>query len=190
MKIYTERLLIRPFNKHDLMDTLIIYSNPKTCKYLLHDSWNTKNVDEKFGKKIRNNSLTKSKKISLACVFQNKVIGDISVWYTGIKDTVEIGFVFSDKFTGQGFANEAVLSVINYLFYKQNVHRIQACLDAQNISSSKLCRRLGMRKEAILVKAFWKKGVWVDVVSYGMLESDLELLNFNSLIRKYQLKRS
>ncbi|PFX35073.1 GNAT family N-acetyltransferase, partial [Bacillus pseudomycoides] len=72
-----------------------------------------------------------------------KVIGDLSVWYTDMKDTVEIGYTFSKSVSGKGYATEAVIALINYLFEVVKVHRIQANLDARNIASGKLCRRVG-----------------------------------------------
>lgn len=87
-------------------------------------------------------------------LLNGKVIGDISVWYTGMKQTVEIGFVFNLNFFGKGYAKESVKAVIKELFGKYNFHRIQANLDARNISSAKLCHNIGMRQEAHFIKDY------------------------------------
>ncbi|MYL44303.1 GNAT family N-acetyltransferase [Virgibacillus halodenitrificans] len=173
MKIYTERLLIRPFESNDIDDVFNIYNNNNTCKYLLHDKWTVENLEREFNKKLDNSSLTKESVLSLAVVNGTKVIGDLSVWYTDMKDTVEIGFSFLNRVSGKGYATEATRSLVEYLFNEVNVHRIQANLDARNEASKKLCERIGMRKEAHFIQDFWNKGEWTDSIVYGMLLADL-----------------
>ncbi|KPB03927.1 GNAT family N-acetyltransferase [Bacillus sp. CHD6a] len=174
MKFTTERLSIRPFKSDDLHDVFHIYNNEDICKYLLHDKWSKKNMKKLFENKLKNRSLTKETSLSLAVLDSTKVIGDLSVWFTGMKDTVEIGYSFSAEVSGKGYATEAVSQLVRKLFYEQEVHRIQATLDARNTSSQKLCERIGMRKEAHFIQDFWSKGEWTDSMVYGMLFSDLK----------------
>ncbi|AMO33807.1 GNAT family N-acetyltransferase [Lysinibacillus sphaericus] len=174
MEFSTERLNIRPFKSKDLHDVFNIYSNDDTCKYLLHDKWTHENMQENFNEKLENSALTKETILSLAVVVNHsKVIGDLSVWDTDMKDTVEIGYSFSPEASGKGYATEAVSSLVKKLFDEINVHRIQANLDARNEASQKLCERIGMRKEAHFIQDFWNKGEWTDSITYGMLLSDL-----------------
>ncbi|WP_223596202.1 GNAT family N-acetyltransferase [Neobacillus bataviensis] len=175
MEFSTERLTIRPFKSNDLHDVFNIYNNDDTCKYLLHDKWTHENMQELFNKKLENGELTKETTLSLAVVNNTKVIGDLSVWYTDMKDTVEIGYSFSNEASGRGYATEAASSLVKELFDKFNVHRIQANLDARNKASQKLCERIGMRKEAHFIQDYWNKNEWTDSIVYGMLLSDLNL---------------
>jgi RimJ/RimL family protein N-acetyltransferase len=174
LEFRTERLFIRPFMSTDLQDVFNIYNNDDTCRYLLHDKWTLENMKEKFNKKLENNALTKETLLSLAVVHQTKVIGDLSVWYTDMKDTVEIGYSFSKAASGKGYATEAVSNLVKKLFSEYHVHRIQANLDVRNTSSQKLCERIGMRKEAHFINDFWNKDEWTDSIVYGMLLSDLK----------------
>jgi len=173
LKFNTERLTIRPFKSNDLHDVFNIYNSENTCKYLLHDKWTHENLEEEFNKKLGNSSLTKESMLSLAVANRIKVIGDLSVWCTDMKDTVEIGFSFSDEVSGKGYATEAASSLVKNLFDEFGVHRIQANLDARNKASQKLCDRIGMRKEAHFIQDFWNKVEWTDSIVYGMLLSDL-----------------
>ncbi|WP_368654213.1 GNAT family N-acetyltransferase [Ornithinibacillus sp. 4-3] len=173
MEFNTERLVIRPFQYDDLQDVFNIYNNDDICKYLLHDKWTQENMCEEFSPKLENNLLTEGTPLSLAVVSDAKVIGDLSVWYTGMKDTVEIGYSFSKEASGKGYATEAVSALVKKLFIDFNVHRIQANLDARNKASQKLCERVGMRKEAHFIQDFWNKGEWTDSIVFGMLASDL-----------------
>ncbi|UOQ45773.1 GNAT family N-acetyltransferase [Halobacillus salinarum] len=173
MKFTTERLKIRPFKSTDIEDVFNIYNNSETCRYLLHDKWTLENMQELFDKKLENCSLTKESSLSLAVVESTSVIGDLSVWFTGTKDTVEIGYSFSAQISGKGYATEAVNQLVKNLFEEVKVHRIQATLDARNLASQKLCERIGMRKEAHFKQDYWSKGEWTDSIVYGMLVDDL-----------------
>ena len=174
LEFTTERLIIRPFKNTDLQDVFAIYNNEDTCKFLLHNKWTHENMEKKFNKKVANGLLSNESMLSLAVVYKNKVIGDLSVWYTDMKDTVEIGYSFSNEVAGKGLATEAVSSLVGKLFDVFNVHRIQAKLDARNIASQKLCEWIGMRKEAKFTQDFWNKKEWTDSIVYGMLASDLK----------------
>ena len=154
MEFTTERLTIRPFQSTDLQDVFAIYNDEDTCKFLLHNKWTQEDMQERFNKKLANSVLSKESKLSLAVIYETKVVGDLSVWYTDMKDTVEIGYGFSNEVAGKGLATEAVSTLVNKLFSEFNVHRIQANLDARNTASQKLCERIGM-------------------FVYGMLSSDL-----------------
>jgi RimJ/RimL family protein N-acetyltransferase len=174
VEITTERLMIRPFKSTDLQDVFAIYNNDDTCKFLLHNKWTQEDMQLRFNKKLANSVLTNESKLSLAVIYENKVVGDLSVWYTDMKDTVEIGYSFSNEIAGKGLATEAVSSLVYKLFDVYHVHRIQATLDARNTASQKLCERLGMRKEAHFIQNFWNKNEWTDSMVYGMLPSDLK----------------
>lgn len=174
MDITTNRLKIRSFRETDIEDIFEIYSNKNTCRFLLHEPWTSSTKEEEFQKKLTANQLTQDTAISLACELDNKVIGDISIWYTEMKETVEIGFAFNDVYSRKGYATEAIRSVIEYLFSIEKIHRIQANLDARNFSSAKLCERVGMRKEAHFIEDYWNKGEWTDSFVYGMLISDFK----------------
>jgi RimJ/RimL family protein N-acetyltransferase len=172
LEFNTERLSIRPFKSADLQDVFNIYKDEDICRFLLHDKWTHENRCEKFNKKLENRELTKETNLSLAVVHRSLVIGDLSVWYTDMKDTVEIGYSFAKEASGKGYATEAVSHLVKMLFAEFRVHRIQAVLDARNTSSQKLCERIGMRKEAHYRQDFWNKGEWSDTIVYGMLESE------------------
>ncbi|MGP4039675.1 GNAT family N-acetyltransferase [Gracilibacillus sp. D59] len=174
MYIETDRLIIKNFAENHLDEVFAIYNDELTCRYLLHDRWTHENKHINFQKKITNNTLTQNSSLSLAVLHNTRVIGDLSVWYTGMKDTVEVGYTFSRSVSGQGFATEAMKALLFYLFNDYDVHRIQATLDAKNQASIKLCERIGMRKEAHFIQDFWSKGEWTDSIVFGMLKSDLK----------------
>lgn len=173
MHIQTSRTLLRPFEPADKHDVFEIYKNPQTCRYLLHEPWTESEHEEEFQLKLLENRLEPKAKLSLACVVGESVIGDISIWYTDMKDTVEIGYVFNPHYSAKGYASESVSALLHVLFHELKVHRVQAVMDARNTASARLCEKLGLRKEAYFKQDFWNKGEWTDSFVYGMLIEDL-----------------
>lgn len=171
--IDTKRLILRPFKEKDFEETYSIYKNEEVCSYLLHEPWNIQNARCEFQKKLNNHQLDRESRLDLAVVINQKVIGDVSVWFTEMKETVEIGYSFDVSAKGKGLAAEACRALVEWLFNEKKVHRIQATLDARNSRSAKLCERIGMRKEAHFIQDFWNKGEWTDSFVYGMLLHDL-----------------
>ncbi|KYG32419.1 GNAT family N-acetyltransferase [Alkalihalobacillus trypoxylicola] len=175
MNFTTERLTVRPFLKQDIEDVYTIYKDELTCKYLLHEHWTSENKEMEFEKKLENSTLSKNNALSLAVVTSSsKTIGDLSIWYTSMKDTVEVGYCFSKDENGKGYATEAMNGLANQLFADFQLHRIQATLDARNTASKKVCERIGMRQEAYFVQDYWSKNEWTDSIVFGMLLSDLK----------------
>ncbi|MEW4309437.1 GNAT family N-acetyltransferase [Rossellomorea marisflavi] len=174
MHFTTDRLTIRPFIEDDIHDVYTIYQEEETCRYLLHGPWTTEDREERFRKKLLNQSLSSESGLSLAVLEGDRIIGDLSVWYTGMKDTVEIGYSFARETGGKGYATEALRGLVKRLFIEYDIHRIQATLDSRNQASAKLCERIGMRKEAHFMQDYWNKGEWTDSLVYGMLMADLD----------------
>ena len=173
MEFHTKRLRLRPFYAVDVADTVTIYQNPAVCRYLLHEPWSDQEAPKLFEQKCLHDHLTEEHSLQLAVEYDQRVIGDLTVFYPGMKETVEIGYVFNPDYAGKGLATEALLVLVRHLFKEQHVHRIQAVLDRRNIASAKVCQRIGMRLEGDMKQDFWNKGEWTDTLIYGMLAEDL-----------------
>lgn len=173
MHYKTERLTIRPFEKQDREDIIKIFRDEETCRYLIQSHWAEDEFEEKFHQKLAHNKLEQDSMLELAVDFEGKVIGNIFVFYTSMRETVEIGYAFNKRYHGRGFAKEALAPLVSILFKDYAVHRIQANLDVRNQVSAKLLERIGLRREAHFIQDYWTKGESTDSYIYGMLASDL-----------------
>jgi len=138
MKVKTARLTMRPFVQDDFADTFAIYQRADVCRHLLHEPWTIENAQAAFTKKVQAQQLTQETNLQIAVCLQETVIGDISVFYTEMRETLEIGYVFHSAYSGKGLATEALRAVITELFQEYTVHRIQAMLDKRNQASEKI----------------------------------------------------
>ena len=174
MTLTTERLQIRPFQAEDIEWVYEYYKDKQLNQYLLDEPWTEQTRHSEFAKKLAKQNLSEDAAVNLACVLNGIVIGDVAVWKKSMRNTVEIGYVFNPDYSHKGYAREAVAAIVRVLFAEYGIHRIEACMDARNLSSSKLCEAIGMRREAHFIKDFWNKGEWTDSYIYGMLAEDLK----------------
>lgn len=92
----------------------------------------------------------------------------------------EIGMTIHPDFQQQGFAKEAMLAILNFLFKKKNLHRIVETVDAENIASIQLLESLRFRKEGHFIENIFFNGKWGSEFQYAMLHREFELLHPHS----------
>ncbi|MEY8370265.1 GNAT family N-acetyltransferase [Aerococcaceae bacterium 50-4] len=165
---------MRPFEDADFKELYEIHSDEETVRYHIHEVWTPENAKKAFKQRTGNKTLTPESYLNLAVVLDGVVIGDLGATFIGMKETVEIAYTFNKKYQGSGYASEAVRALIDYIFSHFKVHRIVANIDVRNEASSRLCERVGMRKEAHFIQDFWVKGEWTDSYIYAVLANEFE----------------
>ena len=118
-QLESERLILRSFNQSDLEPLLHYRSDPGVAKYQLWQPF-TREMALDFIIKYKSPGSFVPEKwfgIAIALKKSNALIGDFAVKIVG-KDysQAEIGFNLSPKFQKQGYATEAVLCILDYLF--------------------------------------------------------------------------
>ena len=64
-------------------------------------------------------------------------------------DTFSPCWMLNKRYHGKGYAHEAAHAFFDYLFLKKGARRVYAYTEVGNLSSQRLCRRLGMRQEGL-----------------------------------------
>ena len=173
ISISTERLNLRSIILSDGESILSYRSSPEVYKY---QNWKPKTIEDveifiKESTSSEPNIPGTWHQLSIFIKENNMLIGDIGIHF--IDDLqVEIGFALSADYQGKGYATEAVLGVMNYLFYTLKKHRVTASVDPRNIKSISLLNRIKMRKEAHFKKSYWFNGEWVDDIVYAILAEE------------------
>jgi RimJ/RimL family protein N-acetyltransferase len=86
------------------------------------------------------------------------VLEYIDVWY----------LVGNPAVRGRGYGRESVGLLVDHLFRSQSVERIGACIDLENLPSTRLVLGLGFRQEGTLRSALFHHGRWHDVGLFGV----------------------
>ena len=179
MKLETKRLILRPLSLEDKDDLFEYRSDSETNRY---QGWIPKTMEdvEVFIGKISKEINERGTWFQLAIIEKEsqKMIGDLGIHFIDSEDKqVELGCTLNKDFQNMGFATEALIRVIDYLFRDLNKHRITTSIDPANKSSIRLVERIGFRKEAHFVQPLSVKGEWVDDLVYALIEKEWDIVN-------------
>jgi RimJ/RimL family protein N-acetyltransferase len=172
----SERLLLRSFQDSDLGPFLAYRNDPLVARY---QSWalpytreqGIAFIDEM--KRATPGIPGEWYQIALELKATGEMIGDC-VFFLLREDPrqAEIGYTLARSHQGRGYASEAICRLLDYLFGELCLHRVRANCDADNLASSRLLERVGMRREAHFVENFWFKGRWTSEYWYAILRRE------------------
>ena len=172
----TKRLKMRAFQDKDIQDFADYRSDPEVAKY---QDWDAPYSVEKAAQFVAENKVIcpgtpgEWHQIAIELKAEGDLIGDC-VFHILAEDAqqAEIGFTLSRRYQGHGYATEAVTKLVDYIFCELKLHRIRAICDVDNLASSKLLERIGMRREAHFIENIWFKGRWGSEYLYAILRSE------------------
>ena len=179
----TDRLKIRNLTVSDLEDFYSYRSNPEVTKYQGFDVFTLEearvfiegNSGKEFGK------AGEWVQYGIEHKSNGKLIGDCAIKLNqDDKRLAEIGITISPHEQKKGFAKETLLAILDFLFSRQNVHRVTETVDVENTASIQLLESVGFRKEGYFIENIFFKGKWGSEYQYAMLQGDwMQLKNSN-----------
>ena len=180
--IKTSRLQIRNLKTTDLEDFFIYRSNPDVTKYQGFDVMSLEQADKfitaqqfkQFGKP------GEWAQFAIEDVSLQKLVGDCAIKLDQYDiRIVEIGFTISHLHQRKGYAKEALLGIMQFLFDKKKIHRIVEIVNAENLPSINLIKNIGFRQEGHFIENFFFKGKWSSEFQFAMLKREWDLLHVN-----------
>jgi RimJ/RimL family protein N-acetyltransferase len=99
------------------------------------------------------------------------VIGFIRLELTGVK-AAKLGLVINADHWRQGYASDAVRTMLGFAFNKLGLHRITAAIGPENKVSVALIEAAGFRYEGRLRDHVFTNGAWRDSLLYSLLSPD------------------
>lgn len=154
--IETDRLLLRPFLGGDAEDLFEYLEMPLVNCFACMKLNSLEEAKEETKRR------SKDTEYCLAIVLKEtgKVIGEIEAHPEShapgeehaVSDTFSPCWMLNKEYQGKGYAYEAAQAFFDYLFYEKGARRIYAYTEDYNISSQKLCEKLGMRREGMFLE--------------------------------------
>jgi len=89
----------------------------------------------------------------------------------------EIAYWVGESYWGNGYATEAAKGILEFAFIEKNYHKVFARYFNSNSASGKVIEKIGMKKEGILKEHVVKENKYIDLVYYGVLKNEFDLLN-------------
>jgi RimJ/RimL family protein N-acetyltransferase len=179
--IRTERLTLRPYGFDDLVPALTYWSREDVTRYLYLGPYTRADFAERLAVLAGRTELAAEEDVLTLAIVPDgvdHVVGDVTLfWRSEQHQTAEIGFILHPDHQGQGYAREASIPLLRMGFEQLGLHRMIGRLDARNVPSAAVLRRLGMRQEAHLIENEWVKGEWTDELVFAMLRDEWQQLH-------------
>ena len=158
--IETERLILRPFLESDAKDVFEYLKAPMVNCFASMKVNSLEEAKATVQKRVDETDYY----FAIVLKSNGKVIGEIEAYpesanpedESSITDTFSPCWMLNKDYHGKGYAYEAAYAFLNYLFQEKGARRIYAYTEEDNVSSQRLCEKLGMRRE----------GMFVDFVSF------------------------
>jgi RimJ/RimL family protein N-acetyltransferase len=172
--VRTSRLLLRTLTANDA-DALRAYrSLPEVARYVPFEPMTPELIAERLQGRWARTRIGEGEGLVVGFerVDTGELIGDLTLMLMSTEHRGgEIGWLLHPGHSGHGYATEAARVGLGLMF-DAGLHRVVARVDTRNDPSLRLCERLGMRREAVLLSNEWFKGEWTDEVDYALLEDE------------------
>lgn len=90
-----------------------------------------------------------------------------------VLEYVDVWYVMGEpKARGQGLGSEAVSLLVGHIFASTSVARVGATCDVENVPSTRLLEKIGMRREGTIRSALFHHARWHDVLLYGITREE------------------
>jgi [ribosomal protein S5]-alanine N-acetyltransferase len=180
--LQTNRLKIRNLKESDLDEFYIYRSNPEITQY---QGFNTFSREESLNFIVEHSKkmlLLPGEWIQFAIEnsVSQKLVGDCALYLHQADSRIaEIGITISHLHQRQGYAREAMIGLMDFLFRTKGIHRIVETVDAENIASIQMLKSLSFRQEAHFRENIFFKGKWGSEYQFAMLSQEWEGRNLN-----------
>lgn len=148
--IETERLVLRPFQLGDVNDVLAYAQDPEWARYLrdLPQPYERVEAERAVAQQV---VMDRTQEPNWALVLGGRVIGGVVLFMDFSNRSAEIGYSVGRDYWNQGLGTEAVRAVIDQAFSThQELNRVWARTDPDNVASQRLLEKAGMVKEGVL----------------------------------------
>jgi len=182
--IRTERLVIRPMRADDARALWERRNDPRVSEY---QNWtapypraDADRIVSEILEEERRRADTPAETLegeflwAVALPETDESIGDLYAEFSWKGRSVEVGYTFHPDHWGNGYAVEAVQSLVEHLFETIGVTRVFATLHPDNRPSAQVLERVGMRFEGHTRSSFWDGDEVSDDWIYGLLREDWE----------------
>jgi RimJ/RimL family protein N-acetyltransferase len=177
--ITTSRLTIRNLRSTDLPDFHRYRSDPEVTKYQGFDVFSLEQakgfIDEQSVKEF--GFPGEWMQFGIENKASGRLIGDCAIKIDKYDNRLaEIGITISPDEQQKGFARETMLGILEYLFSREDFHRVTEIVDAENVASIQLLKSLGFREEGHFIENIFFKGKWGSEYQFAMLRKDWQQL--------------
>lgn len=173
----TPRLLLRRLHPEDVEALCRYRSLPEVARHQGWESFGTEEAKRLIESQCDAEPGVPGSWFQVAIVDQatNTMIGDCGLHCLSDESLqMEFGITLSPTYQGQGYATEALQTLLHFAFITLGMHRVVGIMGDENKASISLFRRLGFRQEAHHIEHHWHKGRWESEFVFALLKREWE----------------
>jgi ribosomal-protein-alanine N-acetyltransferase len=172
----TKRLKLRKATKMDIYDMLEYASDSETVKYL---DWEGAETKDEVLKGVIDFHWSNPGIWVIELKETQKCIGTIDIRLRPEHEKAEFGYVLNRNYWNKGYMTEVLSSILQLCFSKLDLNRVESLHYVGNESSGKVMEKCGMKFEGISEQGVKIKGIFRDVVRYGIIKDQWYTFNQN-----------
>lgn len=176
MLLESERIILRPMQATDVEDALAYHSDPDSVRYIPWEVRDRAAVVQWLSRAVTFDTFRPAEVGLVLAIVEKasgRVIGQLnSKLVDEANNTANVGYILDSSRRGNGFVNEAMTTLVGYLFGVEKVHRLVADIDVRNHDSVRVVERLGFRREATFIENDFLKGEWCSMHLYALLSRE------------------
>lgn len=168
----SERLLLREFRLSDWPEVNAYTSDPDVVKYMPFGPTTEEQTREHISQILAWAAEQPRRIYEMAVVLRsgNHLIGTATLaLHPDERRIANFSYLLHRQYWGQGYATEAMHTLIDFGFRVLQLHRLEDTCNTSNLASARVMEKLGMRREGHLRETIWKDGQWYDEYSYAIL---------------------
>jgi RimJ/RimL family protein N-acetyltransferase len=153
-QIPTERLILRKPREEDAQALFESYtSDPEVTRFLLWQAHSSVDETLQFLKEGEAKWASgEAYRWALELREDDSLLGMIVARME--KSSVDVGYVLSKKAWGQGYMAEALKAVIDWALSQEEIFRVWAVCDTENVASARVMEKAGMLREGLMRRYF------------------------------------
>lgn len=168
-RLECKRIILRSFTRDDAADVLEYASDAETVKWLV---WEGVTDIESALKALNEFNIPTAGVYAITLRENGKCIGCIDLRLNMEHEKADFGYVLNKKFWNKGYTSEALDEVLRLAFEMLELNRVESTHYIGNEASGRVMEKCGMNKEGVALQEVKIKGVFHDVVHYGILRKD------------------
>ncbi len=175
LTLQTKRLLLRDIENTDWQQISEYSGDPDVYRYMLFGPHTIEETKHFVKRAIIHQSDEPRLDYILAIIElkTGKLIGNCWIHITSVTHREgRVGYSLNKAYWGNGYGTEVAKALVEFGFSTQRLHRIYATCDPENIGSTRILEKIGMKYEGHLREHKWTKDRWRDSLLYAILEKE------------------
>ena len=114
--------------------------------------------------------------LGIYCEKSKQLLGRIALHSIcfGVQRSAGLSYWIDENNNNKGYITRALATIISFAFEELRMHRIWARITPDNLSSRRVCEKLGFRTEGRLLKTMFLNHEWQDTFEVALLEKEYD----------------